>query len=200
MKQVFSDLPWNKQSISSAQQSGERQLWHRRRKPVSQLQCGDQVWRKSSYVEQCTTLTPCLSHFLPGGWRDLTKLYVDVHPATVFSLIYDTDPVTSDFLEQLLLPAGRPAGWRVKVKSFQPVNSVLQTSRGNWSCWLEKPQEPPGEKPSVWNNVFLSPAPSLGPGSWINNKYINKDVLWNWVNSSWHIRSENHVVIIIRMC
>lgn len=34
----------------------------------------------------------------------------------VFSLICDTEPVPFDFLEQLLLPAGRPTDWRLKVK------------------------------------------------------------------------------------
>ena len=78
-------------------------------------QRGDQVWRESSCVELSRTRTPCLSHFLPGGWRSYQATHS--HPSChLFSLIHDTEPIAADFLQQLLLPASRPIGKRLKVK------------------------------------------------------------------------------------
>lgn len=69
-----------------------------------------------------------LSHFLPSDCSDSTKLYVATHSASW--VFYDTDLVTSDFLEHSHFLQVDQLVREVKGEEFQCVDFVLQTFGG----------------------------------------------------------------------
>lgn len=115
-------------------------------------QRGDQVWRASSCVELNRSRTPCLSHFLPGGWRSYqaTHSHPSRHLCSLWPMTQNPSLLTSYNSSCFLQVDQSARGWRWR--EFQPVNSVLQTFRGNM-----KSLRPPGGKLSSWNDVLLSP-------------------------------------------
>lgn len=106
------------------------------------------VWRRigrePSWVDQCRTLAPCLSHFLPGGWRDPTKLCScpSCHLCFLWSMTQNLPLLISSkcscFLQVDQLAGDW--GWR----EFGPVDSTLQILGGGveWGGCLAGPESP----------------------------------------------------------
>lgn len=156
-----------KQALSPLAQhcSWERDtvLWHRRRrKLVSQLNVetgfeeSPPVWDRAELWLPALVTSSLVAGETRPGYMQLPIL------APVFSLIRNTEPVTSDFLEQLLLPAGRPTGWRLKGKRVP----ACELCPADFRAKLESPETPWWKALQMKWRVSV-PSTCLGLGSYV---------------------------------